>query len=759
VKRTDAENRVQGLLIGLTSGLLVTQAGIAAPQDSVDNAPALEEVIVTAQKRSESSMDVPIAITAATSEMLKAHSVSSTYELPRLSPGLTWNDAGGAGSNIGLRGMVDVNFTTGTVGSVGIVVDEVGRNSPVANRVGLLDVERIEILRGPQVALYGRSTTGGAINFVSRRPKIGAETEGSVATSFGNYGQLDVETAFGAPIGDSSALRVAARWENRDGIFDNMTLKTTDSDRRRSQARVSFLTEPSEQFSALASAHFYDQDGQSVRYKSYGLFDPRDPSKPCTAPIKAGNGCADAFGFIDNGDFRKNYSELPSPIEKVRLAGASLNLRWQLPSMSITSISAVDETRFSRNEDTDGTPTSAVDVSIDADIRQFSQEIRLASSDDADFRWLAGLFYLKEKQQGITTVAVRFVDVFLATAYDQTDTILSAYGQVDWTLNPRWSLTAGLRYSDETKKGTGTGLDAFDDLVGRGIPAPGVFIDEAVARRFADSSLTAVVPFDRTWKDVGGKLGLNFRPSESTLLYGSVSRGFKGGAINLAAGPVLADPTDAAAFARGVNPESLLTYEIGAKTTVLNRRLELSGAVFANDLTDQQLFIVLPSGAVYLLNAAKASVRGVEGEFRWRATEGLTVSGGASWLDDEYKKLVNGGADLSGNRMVQVPKYTANLSLRQEWQVSGGQIAAILGLQATGDQYFDLSNRLREDAHSLVDAQVEYTFGRNVEWRVAAWLKNAADERFCVNAADIGTNVQCVPNEPRLYGLTIGARF
>jgi len=759
VIRTQAKNRLKKLLLGLSGSLLAAQAGLAAPQDPPEDSLVLEEVIVTAQKRAESSMDVPISMTAATAESLEARAITSTFELPRLSPSLTWNDSGGAGSNIGLRGMVDVNFTTGTVGSVGIVVDEVGRNSPVANRVGLLDLERVEVLRGPQVALYGRSTTGGAINFVSKRPTIGAGIDGSVATSFGNFGQIDVEGALGLPVGDRAALRIAARWDEREGIFDNGTLRTKDSDRRRAQARVSLLLEPNEEFSALASAHYYDQYGQSVRYKSFGYFDPRDPSKPCQAPLKVGNGCADAFGFVDDANFDRNYSDLPNPIEEVRLAGASLNLRWVLPSLSITSISAVDQTRFSRNEDTDGTPANAIDVSIDAEIDQLSQELRFASPDDADIRWLAGLFYLREKQDGITTVAVRFVDVFLATAYEQTDTILSAYGQLDWTLSPRWSVTAGLRYSDETKKGTGTGLDAFDDLVGRGIPAPGVFIDEAVARRFADSTLTAVVPFDRSWSDVGGKIGLNFRPNDSTLIYGSVSRGFKGGSINLAAGPVLADPTDAAAFARGVEPESLWTYEAGAKATVLDRRLELSGAAFVNNLKDQQLFIVLPSGAVYLLNAAKATVRGVEGEFRWRVTAGLTVSGGASWLDDQYDELLSGGADLSGNRMVQVPRFTGNLNLRQEWSLPAGRLAANVGLQAIGKQFFDLTNRLAEDAHTVMDAQLEYAFGRDNRWRVAAWVKNAADERYCVNAADLGTNVQCIPNEPRLYGITIGARF
>jgi iron complex outermembrane receptor protein len=182
----------------------------AGPADTPAEA-VIEEIVVTAQKRAESLQNVPIAITAFSAAKLSETGVASSDELQRFTPNLTWNGAGGAGASVGLRGIVDINFTTGQVGSVGIVVDEVGLNSPVANTFALLDLERVEVLRGPQVTLYGRSTTGGAINFISARPEIGGEFKGHASATFGRYDQVDLEAAFGVPLGD----RAAFEWSTR----------------------------------------------------------------------------------------------------------------------------------------------------------------------------------------------------------------------------------------------------------------------------------------------------------------------------------------------------------------------------------------------------------------------------------------------------------------------------------------------------------------------------------------------------------------
>lgn len=747
------------------STILCAAAGLnAAAAAAAEGTPAaepagIEEIVVTAQKRSESVQSVPIAITAFSAEKLAQSGIGSSDELQKFTPNLTWNPAGGAGASVGMRGIVDINFTTGQVGSVGIVVDEVGLNSPVANTFALLDLQRVEALRGPQVTLYGRSTTGGAINFITRRPEIGGEFNASVAATYGRFDQVDVEGAFGIPLGERAALRVAALSATRDGIFENRTLGTVDSGRERRLARVSLSANLADGLDLYASLHTGEQRGQSQRYKSIGYGLASDPGVPCGQPLRVGNGCADLSGFVDSADFDLNFSNFPRPIENVDASGGLVNLSWSTGAYTLTSITAYEENSIERNEDTDGGPASLLDVSIVADTDQFSQEFRLASAGEGPLRWIGGLFYMREKQDGITTVALRDFDVFIATAYDQTDTIYSGYAQVDYEFNDRWSVSVGGRYSEETKRGLGTGYAAFDDLAGRGMPALGVLIDRAVAADFADSAFTAAVPFDRKWSDAGGKIGLNFKPSGDVLIYGSVSRGFKGGAINLAAGPLLADPAQAAVFAQGVEPEKLTTFEVGAKTRFLDGRMQLNVALFRNDYKDQQLFIVR-DGLAFLYNAAESTINGAEVEWQWVPSTGLTLSAGLGFLDAQYDRLLTDAGDFSGNKMLQAPKFNGTASVRKEWRLPAGSIAAEVSASHVTKQYFDLPNVLSTGSRTTADARLDWNIGAEEKFRISLWGKNLGDKRFCTNAADLGVQAaQCMVNEPRTYGVTVSARL
>ena len=719
----------------------------------------LAEVIVTAQKRSESAQNVPIAITAFSAEKIASSGLSTSDELSRLTPSLSWNPAGGAGSSVGLRGIVDINFTTGQVGSVGIVVDEVGLNSPVVNTFSMFDLERIEVLRGPQVTLYGRSTTGGAINFISKRPEVGAPLSGNASASFGRFNQLDVEGAVSLPLGDRAALRVAAMSATRDGIFDNLTLGTEDSDRDRRLARVSLVAKLTDNLELFASAHLGRERGESLRYKSIGYGLASDPGTACGQPLRVGNGCADLSGFVDSGDFDLNYSNFPRPQLNIDASGGVVNLTWSPGGYTVSSITAYEENSIERSEDTDGGPANLLDVSIVADTDQVSQEFRVASAGDGPLRWIGGVFYMREKQDGITTVALRDFDVFIATAYDQTNTIYSGYAQFDYTFNDRWSLTLGGRFSKETKKGVGTGYAAFDNLVARGIPPIGVLIDTAAAASFADETLTAPVPFDKSWSNAGGKLGLNFQASDDILLYGSVARGFKGGAVNLAAGPVLADPAQAAVFAQGVSPEKLTTYEVGAKMRFLDGRMQLNLAAFRNDYSDQQLFIIR-DGLAFLYNAAASTIDGLEAEWQWMPARGLTLSAGLGFLDAKYDELVTDAGDFSGNKLLQSPRFNGTFAVRQEWDVGQGSLAAELSASHASKQYFDLPNTLSSAARTTTDARLDWRLGGEGSMRLSLWGKNLSDKRFCANAADLGVqSAQCIVNEPRTYGVTVSTSF
>jgi iron complex outermembrane receptor protein len=752
--------------------------------------PALEEVIVTAQKREESVQDVPIAISAFSSAALDKLDIRSSSDLARFTPNLTWSPAGGAGSNIGMRGVTDVNFTTSQVGSVGIIVDEVALNSPVLNTFALFDLARVEVLRGPQVTLYGRSTSGGAVNFVTRRPVVGGESDGRAVLTLGNFDAVEVEGAMSTALSDRAALRIAAMSQSRDGIFRNRTLGTDDSDRQRSALRLSLAAKLGETGDLFASAFYGTSRGQSLRYKAVGLRDPRfpAPSVPCARSRGIGSGCTDVAGFADSGDFDEVYANDPNPLEDVTAWGATANIGWDIGVLRLTSISSLVRNEIARTEDTDGGAAAIADVHIDATTRQFSQEFRLASTGEGALRWLGGVFYSRETQLGVTA-AVRRIGgdpsglpppfdrlppvSFTATGYDQDNDVYSAYGQVDYAFNDAWSMTLGARFSSEKKSGNAERLRTFLNDTSR-FPAVGTHVDLRLARQIAEPAFFTLVPYDKTWDNWGGKIGVNYAPNDDLLFYGSVSRGFKGGTFNFAAaglfpGPpvAVAPPAGAAAFQRGVNPEKLTTVELGFKSDLADGALQFNGAVFYNDYQDQQVFGFNSDGVLVLRNAAGSTGQGVELELKWAPAEGWLVQAGAGWIDATYDRFVLDDSVspvvvADGNNLILTPDININALVRRSWEMTNGVFSAQINALHTGEQYFEAENfdYTSESAHTVFDLRLGWAFGDQQQYDATLWARNLGDERFCLNSGTLPWGVaQCSPNEPRTFGVTFSARF
>jgi iron complex outermembrane receptor protein len=761
------------ILFGLITFASALSAVAAEPDEG-----HLEEVIVTAQKRVESLQDVPLAISAFSSSAMQALGIQNSSDLARFTPNLTWAPSGGVGSNIGIRGVVDVNFTTSQVGSVGVIVDEVALNSPVLNTFALFDLDRIEVLRGPQVTLYGRSTTGGAVNVITHRPAVAEGANGRALITFGNNGQLDVDAAAGFAIGERTAVRIAAMTQNRDGIFQNRTLGTEDSDRKRDAVRLSVTSGFGESGEIFVTAFDGRSRGQSLRYKSVGLLEPGgDGTAFCTNP-SLGSGCVDIEGFADTGNFDNVYADYPDPIEDVDVNGAALNVGWNAGPTKITSITSWIRNTVARSEDTDGGPSAIADVHIDAETDQFSQEFRVASRDDgAALRWLVGALYMKETQLGVTAAVRRLAsDItppvsFTALGYDQDDDMYSAYGQLDYRFTDQWSVTLGGRFSSEQKSGTAERIRTFAFDTSR-FPEVGTHVDLQLARQIGDPEFYTKVPFDQTWDNWGGKLGVNFKLDDDTLIYGSVSQGFKGGTFNFAAaamfrGPPGEMPVGQPAFQRGVDPEELLTYEVGAKTSFAAGRAELNVALFHNDYTDQQVFGFDSNGVLVLRNAAASTAKGIEVEFKWLPVDDLLLQAGAGYIDAHYDHFVlddsvTPAVVADGNRMVLTPDFTANALARKTWRLTAGEASLQVGVAYTGDQYFEADNppQTYEGAHTTFDARAAYRFGDDDAYEIAIFGRNLGDERFCLNSGTIPWGqAQCSPNEPRVYGVTASARF
>lgn len=468
---------------------------------------------MTAQRRAESAQEVPIAMSVFSSQQLEQLGIETSSHLTRLTPNLTWSPSGVTNA-VGLRGVVDTIFTTNQVGSVAIVIDEVGMNSPVTNTFALLDMQRVEVLRGPQVTLYGRSTTVGAINFVSKRPVPQDGVNGYANVRLGRFNQADFEAAVGMPAGERSAWRVAAKSENRDGVMRNPTLGTEDTDVARHLLRASFASEWGQSASLLATGYYGINRGESSRYKAVGLTNPAT-GLPCQLTEgRPGNGCADGGGFVDTADYSESFSNLPNPRQDIDSYGASLNVGVNLGDTRLTSITGYQWNEVQRSEDNDGGPLSLTDVYYEAETDQLTQELRLASVEgSARHQWVAGLFFLTETQDGITAAAFRAPTVggpppqFRSLRYVQDNKVTSAFAQVDWALAERLTLSTGLRYSRETKEGQAETLRAAGPFAATRYPARDVMIGRAVARQIANpaESNSQPDPYGQTWENWGAR--------------------------------------------------------------------------------------------------------------------------------------------------------------------------------------------------------------------------------------------------------------
>ena len=740
----------------------------------------LEEIVVTAQKRPESVQDIPIAISAFTAETLTDLRILHSDDLERFTPNLTWKP-NGAGGSIGIRGVIDTVFTTNQVGSVAIVVDDVGLNSPVVNTFSLYDLERVEVLRGPQVTLYGRSTTGGAINFITRHPHVDDGANGYLQATYGDYGYVALEVAGGTPINDRLAVRAAGFLEQRGGTMDNRVTGSEDMERDNRGARLSLAGNLAERLRIFASMHVAASRGDYNRYKSVGMLDPVTGG-PCTYIRNSdpGNGCMDAGGFSDSGDFSEGYSDLPGPTNDVDAYGGTVNLAWRLGSAELVSITAYNHNELRRSEDSDGGPRALSEVYFSAETGQFSQEIRLASTNGSnELAWVGGIFYLDEDQDGLTANMIREPanpaqpPQFRSQAFDQSDVIWSGYAQVDIPFAQRWTLTAGARYSSESKSGVSETLRApIETAIPASLPL-GTFLDEDFARSvavnvdapppdFEPVTGPFIAPFDKTWDDWGGRLALAFRPNDRSMVYGSVSKGFKGGTFNFVAAVRLSSEAQRLNFQQGVDPEKLTTYEVGGKIELLERTLRMNLALFHNDYSDQQSFTFKDFGPV-LVNAAESSIDGAELELEWMPADGWVVTGALGLLDAVYDEFIDtDGSDYSGNQMIQAPDLNWSGMIRRTWDTTWGALAAQASFHHVDDQYFGANNAPASlvESHSTYDAQLRFSVGESGRYDWTVWGRNLGDERFCINAAitPLGS-AQCMVNEPRTFGLTLRASF
>jgi iron complex outermembrane receptor protein len=737
---------------------------------------ALEEVVVTATKRTQSLQDVGVSVTAFSADELARSEMRDSEELMLRVPNLDVRANTGAGNaNIFLRGVGALGIGFNLQSGVGVYVDEVALNSPVVNVLQMYDLERVEVLRGPQNTLYGRNTTGGAINFISQKPEVGGKTTGYASASYGRFNELNLEGAVGGPLGDRAAYRVAVQSQTRDGIRENQVTSSDDIERDKLAGRIQLAFQPSDTVSINLKAHAERIDNDNIRYKMGGAYDPQNPDQVCASPYEYG--CSDGLGFVDSTDDLEFSSDMLGTRSTVDAAGASAQFDIDFENFTLTSITAYEENEQELSEDSDGSPRHDFHFFIESEQDQWSQEIRLTSNSDGDFRWLVGAYGFWENKQGTTgpTFGTPMGIMLVRSDADFDNTSYSGYFDLEYDINEQLTVRGGFRAGYDRVEGNTVALFAFESaLPGLDIAGPSfsgaMLPDFATLLAVGEANGAGVIRVggptdpdadinDFDFEEWGGELGVEYRPTDGVLAYGKWGRGYKAGFFPNAPMALMIGQGDVP-----IEPEIVDTYEIGIKTEFADGTARLNAALFYTDYVDQQQNQSI-DGQFEVVNI-DSEIWGGEAEFAWVPVDNTFFNATFAFLDTEVTKTKN--PEQLGQNLVNAPDITASIALRREWLLSAGGVLS-LGADAryAGKRYFNLDNTVSDGAYSVVNAQASYDFGADGRYRVAVWGKNILDEEYAQNGFTWGDSngdglinyKTFLPGQPATYGVSMRMNF
>jgi len=797
--------------IRFATALALTLAWIAPAAFSQDSS-WLEEVVVTAQKRAESVQDVPIAINAIVGDQLDALGVHDTDDLVTLFPNLTLQNNSSINSGVSIRGVGSNNWHITGLQAVGQYQDEVSLFSQFTSQLALFDMERVEVLRGPQNTLFGRNTTGGAINYISRKPSTDG-IEGYVFTNLGNEARVDVEGALNIPFGDRAALRIAGQTVNRDGIFNNIFSGKEMGDIKRNSGRAQLLVEISDRTEVLVNGHVgYNRSGRIPR-KTIGIWAPDSPNVvdgvatphalsaapiDCPSLLQGGSGqfkgtsdCLAVLPFTGGRtesttlDGWRNMQDGAPDQADVDFEGGFLRISHDLDNMSIVSITAYDEMTVEYNQTLSGNSTGQGFMPGQSGHTEvFSQEIRVTSTDDSVFRWIAGGYYSNDDSR-LATIIYRTDNggapfgIVPSIAIDQEVDVWSGYGQVEYDFTEKMTLTLGVRYTDDRKSGNSAARVAAKTSTGSPGGTPlglSTYVDldtfDQITIAAADGSrqcpppvgglpCRSDIPVRQVLTEWGGKAGIDYRFTDDIMGYASYSRGFKSGAFDtraLAAFQGTADqPTEA---------EFMDAYEVGVKSTLADGALDLNGAVFFYQWDDLQAFDVDNLGRVAFLNIPESELIGAEVDIKWTPTDSLYVQAGVGWLDTEIKDAGTLVTPVEGAPLPNSPEWSLTGLVIKTFPIGNGLLALQTNIHWMDERNSNTSGSQRTtvDERFQWNARASYEFGGEQQYEIAFWIDNITGDKNCGSIEYNGNlNYQAECNNPNpgkpMYGLNLRYDF
>lgn len=771
----------------------------------------LEEVVVTAQKRSESLQDVPISVSAFTGDSMKQLGVNDASDLVALTPGLSERQQSGSNTSYFLRGVGTNDIHLTAAPAVGQYFDEVTLTSGFLAKTALFDMDRVEVLKGPQNTLFGLNTTGGTVSYFSKKPEIGGGTQGSIDVRIGSHSLREFEGAIGFELGDHAAARISGVWNESDGAFESVFDGRDFGDDDTQALRTQLLWAPQESTEVLLNLHYAQSENNSTAYKVLGTRSPDGTGAVCSA-----------FNPRAVPDFDKNTNciSVPPPMagdlggqpgadpsfsdwedvgmnvgsEELETKGAFLKINHDFDWASLTSITAFDNLSFQNTMDLDGAQLGLMMNLQEDDRDTFQQELRLVSTGDEDYRWIVGAYYLQEDSESYTGLRSNLIGgwrLLPNVQLDHSKENLGLYGQGEYDFNDALTLTLGLRWSDETIDGdylpSKPNVVGFSDTttfhvseINALVAAQNPGTPDYDANGF---EIARQLSQELTNEDIGFTLKLDYKFGTDSLVYLSFSRGFKGSALDIRAAYAL---VPVANVQRGLeearlDPESLDAWELGYKTALWDNRVQLDAAVFSYTYDNLQQFITF-RGIPTLDNAPESEIIGFDANIKFANESGFYTQGSISYLDSEVTDAT-GSNFVEGAPLASSPEWSITALASQDFTIGDGLLTLMANLSYTDEQAAEtLTTALQPveeaftvDSYTLVNASATYRFGEEEEYKVGVYGNNLTNEHYChgIRASDTanlalpgnggrhhGTLTCVVSNATvRTYGVSFGMEF
>lgn len=704
----------------------------------------LEEIVVTAQKRQESQQDVPIAIQTLTGANLEKFAVFDSEELSAATPALQITQ-NGVGSVAYIRGIGNQDGSGGQEGAVGTYVDGVWFGSVTGNFLSLKKIERVEVLKGPQGTLFGRNTTGGVINIITKDPS--PDTSAEASFTYGDYDYVGVDLYGTTGITDRLAADLTLSYSDQGEGFGKSLITGDEVGKKEDAifARTKWKY-TADNFSITASYFIedFDDDRSYVRHMPRGSISINQEGPP--------------------PDSHDVYLDT-TPYGKLKNQGAMLRFERTFNAFDLVSITGWKDDEVDSLADNDSSGTWEMDAEINYTNETWSQEFQLLSNDpQAKLTWIAGLFLLDQEAtgsyrlDGASMQSTPFfgpgtegsVNSYRFFGKIKTESI-AGFGEVAYKFTDATRLTLGARYTRDKREVTGgnqfwaPGPEGFSHMGGVDI---GIFPTEKQSK---------------TWKEPTWRVVLDHRFSDTLMTYASYNRGFRSGNFNTVA--PAAPPVD---------PEILDAYEIGMKSDLLDNRLRINASAYYYEVKDLQ-FQVLQGITLMSVNAAEAEIKGVDLDVIWQATDNLQLSFNTAWLDGEYKSFPNAASnppsgtggngatvsfDATGNEIVYSPELVTSVGAIYTLPTSTGEYS--LNVQATYNDGFNwtVDQRLKEGNYTLFNVTAGWRAPSD-RWGIKVTGKNLFDEEYSVfTSAQGGRNGDFyAPGDPRTVFVTLDVKF